>query len=116
MPKVLDLFCGCGGLTLGLSQAEHAGVGFECALGIDHWGAALSVFSHNGLGPYLNGGITPELSLEAASKVRSRPFPIGDPSLGSKDKIWSARRIVTAILIAQRCRLLAKNHCGEGRT
>jgi DNA (cytosine-5)-methyltransferase 1 len=40
--KVLDLFCGCGGLSLGLQQA-----GYEIALGIDVWEDALSTFRHN---------------------------------------------------------------------
>jgi DNA (cytosine-5)-methyltransferase 1 len=40
--KVLDLFCGCGGLSLGLEQA-----GFKIALGIDIWEDALRTFKAN---------------------------------------------------------------------
>lgn len=40
--KVLDLFCGCGGLSLGLEQA-----GFEIKLGIDVWRDALTTFEAN---------------------------------------------------------------------
>ena len=40
--KVLDLFCGCGGLSSGFSNA-----GYEVLLGIDHWSDALTTFSHN---------------------------------------------------------------------
>ncbi|KXJ59480.1 MAG: DNA cytosine methyltransferase [Alteromonas sp. Nap_26] len=40
--KVLDLFCGCGGLSLGLEQS-----GFDVALGIDIWKDALTTFEAN---------------------------------------------------------------------
>lgn len=40
--KVLDLFCGCGGLSLGLEQA-----GFNIVLGIDIWDDALKTFELN---------------------------------------------------------------------
>ncbi|WP_235603472.1 DNA cytosine methyltransferase [Piscirickettsia litoralis] len=40
--KVLDLFCGCGGLSLGLEQA-----GFDIELGIDIWQDALTTFKAN---------------------------------------------------------------------
>jgi DNA (cytosine-5)-methyltransferase 1 len=39
---VLDLFSGCGGLSLGLEQA-----GFHIKLGIDHWQDALDTFELN---------------------------------------------------------------------
>ena len=40
--NVLDLFCGCGGLSLGLQNA-----GFHIVLGIDHWEDALKTFKAN---------------------------------------------------------------------
>ncbi|MCP4985795.1 MAG: DNA cytosine methyltransferase [Colwellia sp.] len=40
--KVLDLFSGCGGLSLGLEQA-----GFQISLGIDCWQDALNTFKAN---------------------------------------------------------------------
>ena len=40
--KVLDLFCGCGGLSLGFEQA-----GYEITLGIDNWDEALKTFKEN---------------------------------------------------------------------
>jgi DNA (cytosine-5)-methyltransferase 1 len=39
---VVDLFCGCGGMSLGFSAA-----GFETVLGLDNDAAALSTFQHN---------------------------------------------------------------------
>ena len=40
--KVLDLFSGCGGLSLGFEDAN-----FEVVLGIDNWSDALKTFSFN---------------------------------------------------------------------
>ncbi|MCK4400848.1 DNA cytosine methyltransferase [bacterium] len=39
---VLDLFCGCGGLSLGFEQSE-----FGITLGIDNWNEALNTFEKN---------------------------------------------------------------------
>ncbi len=41
-PACLDLFCGIGGLTIGLEQAGIRSVG-----GIDHWADAQATFEHN---------------------------------------------------------------------
>ena len=39
---IIDLFCGCGGLSLGFKEA-----GFNVLLGIDNWKDALVTFKHN---------------------------------------------------------------------
>ncbi len=41
-PRCLDLFCGIGGLSLGLTAA-----GFDCVGGVDHWNDAALTFEHN---------------------------------------------------------------------
>ena len=41
-PTVLDLFCGCGGLSLGFIQA-----GYRIIAGIDTWQDALDTFAFN---------------------------------------------------------------------
>ncbi len=41
-PKVLDLFCGCGGMSWGLAKG-----GFEIVAGIDIWNKALQTYAHN---------------------------------------------------------------------
>lgn len=41
-PKCLDLFCGCGGFSLGFEKA-----GFDVLMGIDVWSDALVTFQHN---------------------------------------------------------------------
>ena len=40
--RVVDLFCGCGGLSLGVQQA-----GFDIVAAFDNWEAALKVYRHN---------------------------------------------------------------------
>ena len=40
--KIVDLFCGCGGLSLGFQNA-----GFEIVSAYDNWDAALKVYGHN---------------------------------------------------------------------
>lgn len=40
--KIIDLFCGCGGLSLGFEMA-----GFESVLAIDLWGDAIDSYNYN---------------------------------------------------------------------
>ncbi len=40
--KIIDLFCGCGGLSLGFEMA-----GFETAIAIDMWEDAVKTYNHN---------------------------------------------------------------------
>ncbi|MEA4830838.1 MAG: DNA cytosine methyltransferase, partial [Enterococcus thailandicus] len=40
--KIIDLFCGCGGLSLGFEMA-----GFEVSYAIDIWEKAVSTYNHN---------------------------------------------------------------------
>ena len=41
-PTVIDLFCGCGGLSYGFIEA-----GYDVVLGIDHWQDAIKTFEYN---------------------------------------------------------------------
>ena len=41
-PTVIDLFCGCGGLSHGFIEA-----GYKVELGIDYWKDAIETFKHN---------------------------------------------------------------------
>lgn len=41
-PNVIDLFCGCGGLSLGFEQA-----GYNVLVGIDNWKDSLETFRYN---------------------------------------------------------------------
>lgn len=41
-PNIIDLFCGCGGFSLGFERA-----GFNILLGIDVWKDALTTYAYN---------------------------------------------------------------------
>lgn len=71
--KVIDLFCGCGGLSLGLEQA-----GFQIVLGIDNCKDALQSFqkNHNGAQAYLADLATLQFS---DLPVREADLIIGGP-------------------------------------
>lgn len=40
--KIIDLFCGCGGLSRGFEMA-----GFETKIAIDMWEDAVKTYNHN---------------------------------------------------------------------
>ncbi len=44
--RILDLFCGCGGMSLGFQAG-----GFEIALAIDNWSDAIKTYNHNHSAP-----------------------------------------------------------------
>lgn len=59
--KVVDLFCGCGGLSMGFEKA-----GFDISVGIDAWSEALSVYQRN----FSHGAIIADLSdVESGSRI-----------------------------------------------
>ena len=47
--KVVDLFCGCGGMSLGLQNA-----GFEIVAAYDNWGPAITIYRKNFTHPVYN--------------------------------------------------------------
>lgn len=81
--KVLDLFSGCGGLSLGLHHATVDGVGFETSAAIDIWEIATKTFERNlGLSPIVAG-----VSVETVTQAMrdSGPFDVivgGPPCQG----------------------------------
>ena len=58
---VIDLFCGCGGLSYGFIEA-----GFNVILGIDHWKDAIKTFEKN----HSNSiGVVTDLSTESVKEI-----------------------------------------------
>lgn len=51
--KVVDLFCGCGGLSLGFEKA-----GMEIVAAFDNWVDALSVYRNNFSHPAIRADLT----------------------------------------------------------
>lgn len=72
--RCVDLFCGCGGMSLGFEKA-----GFNVVSGIDNWKAALRVYEMN----FEHSAIEQDLSdVDGAVKVVSKFVPdliIGGP-------------------------------------
>ena len=63
-PTVIDLFCGCGGLSYGFIEA-----GFDVVLGIDHWQDAIKTFEHNHKG---STGLVADLFNETPKEISKK--------------------------------------------
>ncbi len=78
---VLDLFCGCGGMSLGFEQA-----GFNVLLGIDIWRDALLTFEHNHKGVKTMCADLSQLSAkQVADKIEAKTVDViigGPPCQG----------------------------------
>lgn len=76
-PTVLDLFCGCGGLSLGFIQA-----GFDVKLGIDYWQDAITTYTatHKGTQGIVADlfNITPE-QISQQTQIKQLDVIIGGP-------------------------------------
>jgi DNA (cytosine-5)-methyltransferase 1 len=78
-PKIVDLFCGAGGMTLGFVQA-----GFEVATAFDNWDCAVKTYRRN-LGDHIHGSrIDDELELPAAAVITGGPPCQGFSSAGAR--------------------------------
>ncbi|MGP1416122.1 MAG: DNA cytosine methyltransferase [Treponema sp.] len=72
--RCVDLFCGCGGLSSGFSQA-----GYEVVLGIDKWKKALNIYKKNFSHKALEEDITNEERIVASMEQFNPEIIIGGP-------------------------------------
>lgn len=70
--KIIDLFCGCGGLSLGFEQA-----GFEVAYAIDMWQAAINTYNHNHNGQVAECRDIHELTKEKLQELKKSGEIVG---------------------------------------
>ena len=61
---VIDLFCGCGGLSYGFNKADY-----DIILVIDHWKDAISTFNYNHYKPV---GIVADLFKETPKTISEK--------------------------------------------
>ena len=93
--RCVDLFCGCGGLSSGFSQA-----GYEVVLGIDKWEKALNIYKKNFSHKALEEDITDEVRIVSLLKQFNPEILIGGPpcqdfsSAGKRD-ITRGRAVLT---------------------
>ena len=106
--SIADLFCGCGGLTLGVSEAVRlAGYGLKIRLAVDNFDAALGVYRANfgvdqsvalndDIGGLLPGSLgTPSSIVERNLKERIGELDLivaGPPCQGHSDLNNNSRR------------------------
>lgn len=85
--KVVDLFCGCGGLSLGFQKA-----GFRIAAAFDNWDDAITVYHSNFKHPIIKLDLSDvELSVSTISKYKPDMIIGGPPcqdfsSAGKRDE------------------------------
>jgi DNA (cytosine-5)-methyltransferase 1 len=86
--KVIDLFSGCGGLSLGLHMSKGEGCSFETVAAVDVWGAACDTFQQNFFHdldprtvPIFREGLTPEVIAKLKRKfgVQKIDLLVGGP-------------------------------------
>lgn len=74
MLRCVDLFAGCGGLSLGFELA-----GFEMIAAFDYWSAAIEVYQQNFNHPIYSDDLTDDRSISEKIKTMSADILIGGP-------------------------------------
>ena len=103
--KTVDLFCGCGGMSLGFQNA-----GYDIKLSVDSWEKAIQVYSTNFNHPVEQIDLTNEAeAIERLKKIQPEIIVGGlpcqdfsnagkrDETLGREDLTYNYANIVCAI-------------------
>lgn len=85
--RAVDLFCGCGGLSLGFMKA-----GFDIAAGFDFWDEAIAVYERNFSHPVIKQDLSDVIGASEKIRAYSPEMIIGGPpcqdfsSAGKRDE------------------------------
>ena len=63
--KTVDLFCGCGGMSLGFQEA-----GFDVQVAFDNWAPAVEIYRKNFSHPVIEKNLLDEDSIEVISQYK----------------------------------------------
>ena len=74
MPRLIDMFCGCGGMSLGFQNAD-----FEIVASYDNWDVAIATYSSNFSHPIYNQDLSDVESLIEDIKELNPDIIIGGP-------------------------------------
>ena len=94
-PTVIDLFCGCGGISWGLAEN-----GFRVIAGLDNWSIALKSFKRNHRGAEaIEGDLSTLDPAEVAKRLQLRPGQLdvlvgGPPCQGFSKNVPRSRRFL----------------------
>lgn len=98
-PTVVDLFCGAGGVSLGLQTA-----GFEVVAAFDNWTPAVETYSKNLGGHVVQENLTDESRIEKGTVVVGGPPCQGFSSAGMRREA-DERNSLVGLFAATVCRL-----------
>lgn len=94
--KVVDLFCGCGGMSLGFQNA-----GFQIEAAFDNWDAAIKIYSHNFSHPVYNVNLSDEDITERLKSIAPDIIiggpPCQDFSIAGKRNFLGERANLTRV-------------------
>lgn len=79
MPTLIDLFCGAGGLSLGLQRA-----GFSPVFACDNWGPAIETYRRNFTDHIVHAAVHEDMELPEASVIVGGPPCQGFSSAGTR--------------------------------
>ena len=72
--RTVDLFCGCGGLSLGFQNA-----GFDVVAAFDNWGPAINIYSQNFTHPIYNADLNNEVPINQIEELHPEIIIGGPP-------------------------------------
>ena len=70
--KIIDLFCGCGGMSLGFQNS-----GFDIVASFDNWQPAVEIYKKNFQHPIYNMDLYSDEALQHIQNLKAPCLPCG---------------------------------------